>query len=644
MLVTSVTANRDDSAVSKDEMIQVAETRFTVTVPNEEYWRRQIKCQFACPVHTDARGYIRAIAEGDYEAAYLIARGPNPLASICGRVCGAPCEAACRRGSIDQPIAIRALKRFVSDQYSGHLRAPGEFSEGACDGLEEMTNLARFLASREYQRPEGLRVAIIGSGPAGLAAAHDLALMGMAPTIFEAEPRPAGMLYTGIPAYRLPRDLIDAEIELIRSLGVEFRCGVKIGRDLDFEELRRDFTAVIIAVGAKRARMLQLPGSDAQGIYGGIDFLRAMSLGEKLPIGRRVVVIGGGNVAFDVSRSAVRYADDDTERLVARQTETDISRVALRQEAVREVHLACLESREEMPADEVEIVEGEEEGIIRHNRLGPKEFLFREENGQRVVAGVRFRRVLSVFDADRRFAPVYDDSETVDVEADTVLLSVGQMADLSFLGDVSRLQVDPETCTTATPGVFAAGDVAYGARLMIDAIASGKKAARGVYRFLTGREIRQIETQLHVEIEDYQREAGYEGRRRAHIPVASAQERLADPKRLVETGYTEVQAGGEAGRCLDCGVNTIFDGEKCILCGGCVDVCPMLCLKLVGLEQLAPSPEIEALLAANGAGSGDSAILKDEDRCIRCALCAQRCPTHAITMERFQFRQEWTYA
>jgi formate dehydrogenase beta subunit len=625
-------------------MIQPAETQFTATVPTEEYWRRQIKCQFACPVHTDARGYIRAIAAGDYEAAYLIARGPNPLASICGRVCGAPCEAACRRGSIDQPIAIRALKRFVSDQHSGHLRAPEEFSEGACDGLEEMANLARFLASREYQRPDGLRVAIIGSGPAGLAAAHDLALMGIAPTIFEAEPRPAGMLYTGIPAYRLPRDLIDAEIELIRSLGVEFRCGVKIGRDVDFEELRRDFQAVIIAVGAKRARMLQLPGSDAQGIYGGVDFLRAVSLGEKVPIGRRVVVIGGGNVAFDVSRSAVRYADDDSERLVARQTETDISRVALRQEAVREVHLACLESREEMPADEVEIVEGEEEGIIRHNRLGPKEFLFREENGQKVVAGVRFRRVLSVFDANRRFAPVYDDSETVDVEADTVLLSVGQMADLSFLGDVSRLQVDPETCATPTPGVFAAGDVAYGARLMIDAIASGKKAARGVYRFLTGREIRQQETQLHFAIEDYEREAGYEGRRRAHIPAASAQDRLADPKRLVETGYTEVQAAGEAGRCLDCGVNTIFDGEKCILCGGCVDVCPTLCLKLVGLEQLAPSPEIEALLASGGAGAGDSAILKDEDRCIRCALCAQRCPTHAITMERFQFRQEWTYA
>ena len=625
-------------------MIQPAEIRFTATVPNEEYWRRQIKCQFACPVHTDARGYVRAIAAGDYEAAYLIARGPNPLASICGRVCGAPCEAACRRGSIDQPIAIRALKRFVSDQYSGRLRVPGEFPEGACDGLEEMTNLARFLAAREYQRPEGFRVAIIGSGPAGLAAAHDLALMGMAPTIFEAEPRPAGMLYTGIPAYRLPRDLIDAEIELIRSLGVEFRCGVKIGRDIEFEQLTRDFKAVIIAVGAKRARMLQLPGADAQGIYGGVDFLRAMSLGEKLAIGRRVVVIGGGNVAFDVSRSAVRYADDDPERLVARQTENDISRMALRQDAVREVHLACLESREEMPADEVEIVEGEEEGIVRHNRLGPKEFLFREENGQKVVAGVRFRRVLSVFDANRRFAPVYDDSETVDVEADTVLLSVGQMPDLSFLGDVSRLQVDPETCGTGTPGVFAAGDVAYGARLMIDAIASGKKAARSVYRYITGQEVRPEEVQLHFEIEGYRRERGYEGRRRTPIPAATPAERLADPRNLVEKGYTEVQARVEAGRCLDCGVNTIFDGEKCILCGGCVDVCPTLCLKLVGLEHLADSDELKALLEAYGAEPGWSAVIKDEDRCIRCALCAQRCPTHAITMERFQFRQEWCHA
>ncbi|HTS63316.1 MAG TPA: FAD-dependent oxidoreductase [Candidatus Acidoferrales bacterium] len=619
-------------------------TRYSAVIPDEEYWRGQIKCQYACPVHTDARGYIRAIAAGNYEAAYLIARGPNPLASICGRVCGAPCEAACRRGAIDQPVSIRALKRFAADRFGGHPLKPDSFPPGDCEGLEEITGLARFLAAREYRKPEGAKVAIVGSGPAGLAAAHDLALMGLAPVIFEAEPKPAGMLYTGIPAYRLPRALIDAEIELIRALGVEFRCGVKIGRDLEFEQLRRDYAAVIVAVGAKRARMLALPGSDAEGIYGGVDFLRAVALGERIPLGRRVLVIGGGNVAFDVSRSAVRYADDDPERRVARQTETDISRVALRQEAVREVHLACLESREEMPADEVEIVEGEEEGIIRHNQLGPKEFLFREEGGRKLVHGVRFRHVVSVFDSARRFAPVYDDTRTVDLEADTVLLSVGQMPDVSFLNGAAKLQLNPETLETDMPGVFAAGDVAYGARLMIDAIASGKKAARSVYQDLTGRAVRVEETQLHFEIAEYRRESGYEGRRRVHIPAAPARERLADPQRLVETGYTEVQAAAEAGRCLDCGVNTIFDGEKCILCGGCVDVCPTLCLKLVGLEQVSATAGLEALLAAGNYNPADSAILKDEERCIRCALCAQRCPTHAITMERFQFRQEWTYA
>ncbi len=623
------------------------DARYQAVLPDKEYWRQQIKCQYACPVHTDARGYVRAIAQGAYYRAYQIARGPNPLASICGRICGAPCEVACRRGSIDQPISIRGLKRFVMDQFGHERHAPADFPAGDCDGLDEMVNLARFLASREYTKPSGDPVAIIGSGPAGLAAAHDLALMGVPSVIFESEVKPAGMLYTGVPAYRLPRDLIDAEVDLIRALGVEFRCGVKIGRDIQFDELRRDFRAVIIAVGAKRARMLSLPGSDAEGIFGGVDFLRAVALGEQVPIGRRVIVIGGGNVAYDVSRSAVRYLmseQREPERVVEWQIEADISRVAARQPAVHEVHLVCLESRAEMPADEVEIREGEEEGIFRHNSLGPKEFLYSDEGGRRRVTGVRFRRVLSVFDENRRFRPVYDENETVDLEADTVLLSVGQSPDLSFLGADVAWQVNPETLEIGIPGVFAAGDVAYGARLMIDAIASGKKAAREVYRYLTGRRIQPSETQLHFEIEDYCREQGYEGRGRLSIPISPVHERLADPQRLVETGYTEVQAVSEAGRCLDCGVNTIFDGEKCILCGGCVDVCPTLCLKLVGLDQLAPSDDLRTLAEMYGAAPEWSAILKDEDRCIRCALCAQRCPTHAITMERFQFNQEWSYA
>jgi formate dehydrogenase beta subunit len=554
---------------------------------------------------------------------------------------------ACRRGSIDQPLAIRALKRFVTDPFGRRPTPPEEFGKGDCGGLEEITHLAQFLSSRDYRRPEGARVAIIGSGPAGLAAGHDLALLGLRPVVFEMEPVPAGMLYTGVPAYRLPRDLIEAEVKLIRALGVEFRCGVKVGRDVDFATLRRHFRAVIIAVGAKRARMLSLPGAEAEGIVGGIDFLRAAALGEPVALGRRVVVIGGGNVAYDVSRTAVRQPDlaEDPARLVDRQAESDISRVARRQPAVRDVHLVCLESLAEMPADEVEIREGEEEGIHRHNSLGPKEFLYRTENGRKIVSGVRFRRVLAVFDEKKRFAPVYDDSVTVDLEADTVLLSVGQTPDLTFLDPVrdgvrlkspAQIELDPETLATSVEGVFVAGDVAYGARLMIDAIASGKKAARSVYRFITGAGVAPQETQFHFEIEGYRREKDYEKRLRLEIPAASTSERLADAKALVERGYTETQAVLEAGRCLDCGVNTIFDGEKCILCGGCVDVCPTLCLKLV------PTAELELDPQGLWDPAGDwSAIIKDEDRCIRCALCAQRCPTNAITMERFQFQQEW---
>jgi ferredoxin len=365
-----------------------------------------------------------------------------------------------------------------------------------------------------------------------------------------------------------------------------------------------------------------------------------------------VIVIGGGNVAYDVSRTAVRQPapEEDASRIIDRQAESDISRVALRQPTVRGVNLVCLEAREEMPADEVEIIEGEEEGIKRHNRLGPKEFLFREVNGRRIVSGVRFRRVLSVFDGNRRFAPVYDDNDTVDLEADTVLLSVGQTADLTFLDpdrdgirmkSPAQIETDLETMMTSAADVFIAGDVAYGPRLMIDAIASGKKAARSVYRYLTGRTIVPDETQFHFPIEDYAREPGYEKRPRTQIPAATPAERLLDAHALVERGYSEIQAVEEAERCLDCGVNTIFDGEKCVLCGGCVDVCPSLCLKLVGIDDLAETPEIAALRASFNGGGDWSAILKDEDRCIRCALCAERCPTKAITMERFQFRQEW---
>lgn len=631
-----------------------------VEVPGDGYHRDLVSCQRACPVNTDARGYVRAIAEGRYEEAYLIARGPNPFASICGRICGAPCEAACRRGriprlddageliGIDRPISIRALKRFACERAGVEVRPPDRvlrdlraWTPSVCAGADEMAALLKESLAGRLEKADA-PVAVIGAGPAGLSAAHDLALMGFRTVVFESEPVAAGMLALGVPEYRLPRDLIRAEIAVIEALGVTIRCGVRVGRDVSFADLRRDFAAVLIAVGAKRPRELNIPGERGPRVYGGVDFLRAASLGEPIDLGREVVVIGGGNVAYDVARTVVR------------QAALDAARTAARLPGTRRVRLASLETLEEMPADTLEILEGDEEGVERLNGWGPVE-IARDGNGR--VTGVRLRRCLRVYDDQRRFSPVFDDAQTLVAECDTVLIAAGQGTDLSFLedggSDVEPMRpgwpkVDRETLATTAPGVFVAGDLAHGTRLLIDAVASGKKAARSIYRHVTGRAIEARLMEAHLPIDRYRREAGYERLRRVEIPVRSAGDRLADPLGPVEMGYREDEARREASRCLECGVTPVFDGTRCVLCGGCVDVCPTACLKLARLEDLAPSAPLDAALrAALGpdAGPADgSAILKDEDRCIRCALCEQRCPVEAITMERILFDTTWSAA
>ncbi len=621
-----------------------------VAVPDDDYWRQQVRCQYACPVNTDARGYVRAIADGDYEKAYLIARGPNPLASICGRVCGAPCEAACRRSDIDQAISIRALKRFVTERAGA---ADGRVSprelinrilanrpNRECAADEELASLREFVCDPSAPAEDAHRVAIIGSGPAGLAAAHDLALLGLRVVVFEMEPVPAGMLAVGIPAYRLPRDLIEAEVDVIRSLGVEFRCNTRVGKDISLDQIRKEFAATVIAVGAKYSRSLPVPGADGPGVLGGIELLREVALGHPVELGERVVVIGGGNVAYDVARSVIR------------QAEMDVSRTALRQASVREVHMVSLESLEEMPADDVEIIEGDEEGVRRRHRLGPKAIL-RNSAGQ--VTGVEFQRALRVFDDEGRFSPEFDEQDITTIEADTVLWAIGQRPDLSFIpadGDVpltkrGLIECNPDDGTTPAPDVFVAGDIATGPRLLIHAVASGKNTARRVYRHLTGRSISPEQTMLHLPIADYGREADYEKRSRVPVPTLGARDRVADQTTVVERGYTPELACREAERCLDCGVNTIFDSDKCILCGGCADICPELCLRLVPVSALAGDDGLDALLAKRylPEESGEaSAIIKDETKCIRCGLCAQRCPVGAITMERMTFEGTWVEA
>jgi formate dehydrogenase beta subunit len=622
--------------------------RYNVDLADAKYFRESIKCQNACPVGTDACGYVRAIAHGDFERAYLIARGPNPLASICGRVCGAPCERACRRCNIDQGVSIRALKRFAAEDFaikSGGFE-PSELLRNVIDSQkwrsrlsnEDLAMIAEAYDNRQLHPPNGEKVAIIGSGPAGLAAAHDLAVMGFRPTIYELESVPAGMLALGIPEYRLPRDLIKAEIDVIRHLGVEIICDTEVGKDIGFDEIRESYAATVIAVGAKKSRSLSIPGHNGIGVMGGIDLLRAVALNKPQPLSDRVVVIGGGNVAFDVSRTVIRQAG------------MDISRTALRAAGVSEVHLCCLESLEEMPADDVEIIDGNEEGVMLRPSLGPKEIQLDDQGHVRAVS---FKRVLSVFDENGRFAPKFDEDDITTIEAETVLWAIGQQANLSFidpnrdrieLTERGNIIIDAETQQSSAPDVFVAGDVAHGVGLMIEAIASGKRVARSIYNFLHRSDFVCETKGRHALLSRFAREKDYEKLRRRRSPATPVEERKIAQNVEVEKTYSEQEAYWESARCLDCGVNTIFDSSKCILCGGCVDVCPEGCLQIVSVSRLIAEGNVRAVLdkmCGDTPFKQASAIIKDEARCIRCAHCANRCPSGAISMEAFSFEGKW---
>jgi len=622
-------------------------------------------CMQACPVHTQAGRYVSLIAEGRYKEAYRYARLPNPFASICGRVCGHPCETDCRRGKFDAPISIRALKRFLTELYGPESRNPIDV----------------FSEKPPVTRPE--KVAIVGSGPAGLSAAHDLALLGYAVTVFEAAPVPGGMLHLGIPEYRLPRDVLQAQIREILDLGPELRVNTRLGKDFTIESLRaQGYKAILLAFGLHRSRDLAIPGNELDGVVKGVDFLLNVNLGYRFQIGKKVVVIGGGNVAIDVARSALRAQQrltlealstsllpdslSESELSVAMKELMDVSRAALRMGA-REVHLVCLESREEMPAFEEEVEEGLEEGLKIHPSLGPKQFIGKDGK----LTGLETIRCTSVFDANHRFNPVFESGSESVISCDTAILAIGQTSDLSFLPSELGIEttrqgifrVDPETLATTAPGIFAAGDIAFGPRLIISAVADGKRAAKGIDRYLRGPEWKPKPKHVLITVLDHHEMAAhYDEYSRLAVPVIPIDRRTGVAE--VETGFTEEQARLEATRCLRCWINTIFegneaDGTECILCGGCVDVCPEDCLRLVPLSQFQFNDDTRARLRSEsgfhdvtlqhlepkelGAAEG-SVMVKDETICIRCGLCAERCPAHTITMESFQvfdFESDW---
>jgi NADPH-dependent glutamate synthase beta subunit-like oxidoreductase len=617
---------------------------YRVTLLDVDWFERNVPCRARCPVHTNAQAYVSAIGDaGDYGEAYRLARAPNPLVTVCSRVCGHPCEYECRRGKVlDEPIAIRALKRFACDH-------------GAA-GAEPVSPPEQKLG----------KVAILGSGPAGLGAAHELALRGYRVTIFESQQVTGGMLRLGIPEYRLPRDVLQANIEGVLELGVELKTGVTLGEEFTLADLRaQGYSAFFLAVGANKGRRLAIPGSGADGVVNGLDFLLNVHLGYRIELGERVVVVGGGNVAIDVARTVIRQsqatgvpeADSHLTELGFRRMDgtavdgalheaIDVARLAARAGA-KEVHMVCLEARHEMPAHECEVEETLEEGIRLHCSRGPTRIV--EQEGR--VTGLESVHCSSVFDEQGQFNPeLVPGTESV-LPADTVILAIGQVTDLSWIQAEDGIEVtprltiaiDPKTLATSAAGVFAGGDVAFGPRLLIDAVADGQKAARSIDQYLRGKRPTRKRLRLRV-LKDHRLPLNYEAAPRQPVPTLPVERRVGVAE--VEVGYTEDQALAEARRCLHCNIETIFDATKCVLCGGCVDVCPEFCLKLVPLTRIVGDGKVARLLetrygpgllpgepAAPGPLDGKTALLKDSDFCIRCGLCARRCPTGAITME-----------
>jgi NADPH-dependent glutamate synthase beta subunit-like oxidoreductase len=629
-----------------------------VRFPDLAHWKAQVKCQMGCPVATDAGRYVQLISEGRYEDAYLVARAPNPFASVCGRVCAAPCEDACRRGSIDAPIAIRALKRFVTERHGVESIRP-----------DTQDRLRRQLVTEGNRYPGHLpvhpvstaataasrKVAVIGAGPAGLSAAHDLALLGYAVTIFEAAEEAGGMMRFGIPEYRLPRTLLSAEIDKVLSLGVKLETRRPLTPAFGLSELRTlRFEAVFLSVGVSKGRDLAAPGVDRDGVVKAIDYLLNVNRGYRMNLGRRVIVIGGGFVAFDAARTALRLATADDELAAAADARVkealDSARAAVRGGA-SEVTIVSLESFDEMPVlrttqGREEFEEAKREGIRFVTRRGPKQFL-----GASRLEAVALRKVTSVFDANGRFAPSYDDGDVQTIPADACILAIGQSADLDFVKPADGIEltpggavrVNPETLATSAAGVFAGGDVAFGPRNLIEAVANGKRAARSIHSYLS-REAAAIETDLEIDkipASRYRMIAGFEVLDREAPPTLDLARRTGISE--VETGYGEDEARRQAARCLVCHVQTIYDPEKCVLCNRCVDVCPEYCLALVPLEEIdLPEEEMRRLVVrAEGDGLPLSAMVKDDERCIRCGLCAIRCPTDAMTMERFSITERF---
>ncbi len=609
---------------------------------------KNIPCLGACPVGTDAGAYVHLLAQGRFEEAFLVARGPNPFASVCGRICAAPCEDACRRGHLDAPVQIRNLKRFLTERHGvegvnprvdpalAGVRAPG------IEGEAYASHLKALAAPRPH------KVAVVGGGPAGLACAHDLAILGHAVTVFEATHALGGMMRQGIPIYRLSRDLLELEIGAILSLGVEVRLGEGLDARRSLSTLFEEgFEAVFLASGAGRGRLLEVEGAHLDGVVRAIDYLLNANQGYRMDIGESVVVVGGGNVALDVARTArLGHAPGATAPGAAREAERRafgaLGGGALRRAVrgrPRQVHVIARQPMGEWPAQRTthggeELAMAREEGIVFHPLRGVRRIL--GANGR--VRAVELAEVVELKDESGRYAPRYGAHAAEVIPCETVFLAVGQEPDLEYLGAARGLiqtqygliQVDRETLATSLPGVYAGGDAAFGPRTLIEAVSDGKRAARHLHAHLTGRRASPLAFRFEERHpRDLGTAPGYDARPRRAPPSTDVSRRTGISE--IEQAFTASEAVEQAGRCLVCHVQTVYRGERCIACGRCTEICPHACLTFVEPDAV----DLAGAARGTALAPGQVWLLKDEDRCVRCGLCAERCPTGAMTMERF---------
>ncbi|HET8908614.1 MAG TPA: FAD-dependent oxidoreductase [Ktedonobacterales bacterium] len=567
---------------------------------NPDWYKTNIPCQVGCPARTDVSNYIGLISQGRFDEAYVLNRRSNVVPGVLGRTCARPCEPVCRRNKIDgKPVSICWLKRASHDH-------------------------------REYrhlpERPKvtkDQKVAVIGAGSAGIAAARELAEMGYPVTVYDYYPAPGGMMVGGIPVWRLPREVTQEECdEYLDALGVEVKLNTAIGKDIQLTDLMNQFDATYIAAGCMLSNPLtdpynkEVPGGELFGVVPGLPFLEKVNFGEPVYVGKRVAVLGGGFTAMDCCRSAMRFGAE-------------------------KVYVLYRRSKEEMPSDEYEVDEAMLEHVEFIYLCSPVEVL--SQDGEHVSGLKMVRNRLGDPDpSGRRKAVPVNGSEFV-LDVDTVISAFGQYADTSWIPaqelglEVNRWGiplVDRDTWMTSKPGLFAGGDFTEGSRNLISAIADGRDAAAAINRYLGGADSR-ADAPIEIELPDFRRGMvdDYESIPYQTIPALPLQKRFSITAEA-ETGYSPEEAITQARRCLQCQLNIMIDPSICILCSGCVDICPYDCISMQGLTRVVKGDPLHQLAGSDWEGGADMII--DEEKCIRCGLCIVRCPTDAISMVQFQ--------